>query len=93
MIGRGDSPYRVWHIPQVPGKPFHVPCEDLDEAVAVVALLGRYDAFQLEERIKPDYSNVSGIEVFVDGEWSEVDEDDLQQAKDDAPEWVAEFAR
>lgn len=69
------SDLRVWHIPQVPGKPFIVEVETIAEAVKIQDLLGRYDAFQFKENIKPDYSNASGIERWEDDDWYEVDED------------------
>lgn len=56
--------FRVWHIPQVPGKPFHVEIPDLVTAKIVIVALADYDLFQLRNRIKPDYANVSGLEVF-----------------------------
>lgn len=73
------TPLRVWHIPQVPGKPFIVEVETIAEGVKIQDLLARYDAFQFEENIKPDYSNVSGIERWNerDREWEEVDEDEI----------------
>ena len=55
---------RVWHIPQVPMKPFHVPVQSPDEAVKVMQILADYDIFQFENRIKPDYCNASGLEVY-----------------------------
>lgn len=70
---------RVWHIPQVPGKPFHVSVKTVEEGVRVINLLADYDAFQLAENIKPDYCNASGIEQFGDygvDEWSDVDLED-----------------
>lgn len=54
---------RVWWIPQVPGKAFHVPVKSVDEAKLVLATLARYDLFQLENRIKPDFCNAGGLEV------------------------------
>lgn len=62
---------RVWHIPQIPGKPFHVSVDTPLEAVKIINLLAEYDQFQFDENIKPDYSNVSGLEVYEDGEWCE----------------------
>jgi hypothetical protein len=76
---------RVWHIPQVPMKPFHVPVQSPDEAVKIIQVLADYDLFQFANYVKPDYCNASGLEVvegFIDGEpqwieWShpETDED------------------
>jgi len=36
---------------------------------SVTDTLARYDAFQLDENIKPDYCNAGGLSVFDDGEW------------------------
>lgn len=55
---------RVWHIPQVPGNAFHVPVTSPEEAKKVIDLLANYDLFQLESRIKPDFCNVAGLEVY-----------------------------
>lgn len=67
---------RVWWIPQVPGQRFFVPVADLAQAKLLLTTLARYDLFQLEHRIKPDYANVGGLEVFEDGEWCEWNSDD-----------------
>lgn len=70
---------RVWHIPQVPGKPFHVSVKSVEEGIKLVNVLADYDAFQYEENIKPDYANASGIERYGDygeAEWSDVDLED-----------------
>lgn len=40
----------------------------------MIHTLARYDRFQYERRIKPDYSNASGLEVFDPSDpegWSE----------------------
>jgi hypothetical protein len=66
---------RVWWIPQVPGKPFHVLVENVEKAVLVINTLTRYDEFQLLHKIKPDYSNAGGLEIYQDGEWSEYYDD------------------
>lgn len=68
-----DRSLRVWWIPQVPGKPFHVPVENTDEAKKILDVLAKYDLFQLENNIKPDYSNVGGLEVYNEEEkcWEE----------------------
>lgn len=67
---------RVWWIPQVPMKPFHVAVNSVHEAKLLLDTLAKYDAFQLENNIKPDYSNAGGLEIFKDGEWCDwVDED------------------
>lgn len=62
---------RVWWIPQVPGNPFHVTVKTPEEGKTLLGTLALYDQFQLVERIKPDFCNAGGLEVFEDGEWSE----------------------
>jgi hypothetical protein len=62
---------RVWWIPQVPGKPFHVGVDTVAEGVKIMAVLARYDAFQFDNNIKPDYCNAGGLEMWdtnFDGE-------------------------
>lgn len=73
----GDR-YRVWWIPQVPGKAFKIEVPSLDVGKLVCAILAQYDIFQFENRIKPDFANVGGIEKWdeTDGEWYSVDEED-----------------
>jgi hypothetical protein len=72
---------RVWWIPQIPGKPFHVPVKNIDEAKLLLKTLANYDLFQFKNKIKGDYANSGGLEVFEDvgdtpdekisGEWCE----------------------
>ncbi len=62
--------YRVWHIPNVPGKPYLVFCTDYAQAQRVRDLIADYDLF-LGDLI---VSNAQGIERYEDGEWSEWDE-------------------
>jgi hypothetical protein len=61
----------------------------------MVSILAQYDLFQLENRIKPDYANAGGVEVFWDsgkgGEWVTWHSDDgydfeewWEEKKDDA---------
>jgi hypothetical protein len=62
---------RVWWIPQVPMKQFHVPVESIKEAKKILSVLALYDIFQLENNIKPDFCNAGGLEVYeqdADGE-------------------------
>ena len=69
---RGDL--RVWHIPQVPMKPFRHRVADVREAANMLHLLWAYDRFQLDNNIKPDYASASGLEVFDPDDpegWSE----------------------
>jgi hypothetical protein len=69
---------RVWWIPQIPGRMFLVDVPDMPTATLLVDVLGRYDLFQLEERIKPDFCNTGGIEQWdsEEDEWLSIEEDD-----------------
>ena len=59
---RGDL--KVWWIPQVPMKPFTVNVKTIREAKLLLDTLGKYDMFQYQHRIKPDYSNAGGLNVY-----------------------------
>jgi len=59
----------------VPGEPFIVEVPDLGTASRVEGILAAYDEFQYEHKIKPDYANAGGIEVWdeKDQEWVSYD--------------------
>lgn len=67
------SKLRVWHIPQVPMKAFHVDVGTPEEAIKVLDILADYDLFQFENRVKPDYCNAQGLEEWdeQEGGWCE----------------------
>lgn len=67
---------RVWHIPQVPMEPFYVDVSSVDDAIRIMIILANYDIFQFENNIKPDYCNMSGLEVLEGDEWLEWQNDD-----------------
>ena len=75
----GTHKYRLWHIPQIPGKAFEVHTDDLAYAKALIDVLADYDLFQYENRIKPDYANLSGIDVWCDpeGEYGDIGLNDV----------------
>lgn len=66
-----DKDLRVWWIPQVPMKAFHVPVNSPLEAKKLMIVLADYDKFQYENNVKPDYSNVGGLQEYnaEAGEW------------------------
>ena len=66
---------RVWHIPQVPGKPFYIYTEDIREAKKIMDILAAYDLFQLENRIKPDFANMNGVQMWDEEEQEWIDWD------------------
>jgi hypothetical protein len=71
-----EGDLRVWWIPQVPMKPFRQDVSSVAEGKLLVDTLAKYDIFQLENRIKPEYCNAGGLEVFTDGDWSEWEDAD-----------------
>lgn len=75
---------RVWWIPQVPMEPFYVEVSSPAEARKILAVLGEYDLFQLRHNIKPDYSNVGGLEELEGSEWFEWYDD---ESGEDIHEW------
>lgn len=84
MDKEGDL--RVWWSPQVPMKPFHQTVPSVDAGILLLDALARYDQFQLENDIKPDYANVGGLEVFEGGEWCEWSH---QETGDNIDEYMA----
>lgn len=69
------SKLRVWWIPQVgaDGGAFYIPVNTVEEGKKIMDLLAAYDAFQLQNRIKPDYCNTGGIQIWneEESEWED----------------------
>lgn len=55
---------RVQHFPQIPCKPFEVLVDSLEQAKLIYETLGNYDLFQFDQRIKPDYCNVTIVQEW-----------------------------
>ena len=56
---------RVWHIPQLGyNVVMYIPVATPEEGKRVIDILACYDLFQFENKIKPDYSNASGLQIF-----------------------------
>lgn len=70
--------FRVWWCPQVPCKPFYVDVISGAEGIKMMRVLGDYDRFQFENKIKPDYANMGGVEVYDEEEadWVEWEGDE-----------------
>ena len=62
---------RISHVPQVPCKAFEVEVKTLEEAKKIMDVLANYDLFQFENKIKPDYCNMTFLEEYCeeDSEW------------------------
>jgi hypothetical protein len=86
MDKEGDL--KVWWIPQVPMKAFYQPVANLEQAALLIKALARYDLFQYDNKVKPDYCNMGGLLVFEDGEWS----DGWDEAGNDFREWMDDHA-
>ena len=82
---------RVWHIPQVPGKPFYVYVDTIEEGKKVMDILAAYDLFQLENRIKPDFVNVQGLQRYEEEEndWIDWDIETEDDYFDDVNDYLA----
>ena len=68
------SKLRVWWIPQIGiEETFYVPVESVEEGKKVMDMLAAYDAFQLQNEVKPDYSNVGGVQMWDEDshEWED----------------------
>lgn len=80
---------RVWWIPQVPMKPFRVDVPSVEAGVLIMDALAEYDKFQFENRVKPDYCNAGGLEIFdADGEWTDWYHESAEGYWDDPAEYL-----
>lgn len=82
---------KVWWIPQVPMKPFEVEVNDIEEGIKIADTLAKYDIFQFENNIKPDYCNAGGVvewdeDVDMEGNPGWIDWHDPETGEDDI--WV-----
>lgn len=63
------SKLRVWWVPQVGvSQAFYVPVSTPEEGKKVMDMLAAYDGFQLQNRIKPDYVNTGGLQMWNEEE-------------------------
>ena len=64
---------RVWWIPQIPMGAFYMPVESVEDGKKVLDILAAYHAFKLQNNVKPDYTNVGGLQMFdeEEGEWND----------------------
>lgn len=78
-----EGDLQVWWVPQIPMDGFRIPVDSPEQAKFILAVLGEYDLFQYDHRVKPDYSNAGGLEIFRNGEWEEWESHDY----DDIDAW------
>lgn len=67
---------RIWWIPQIPGDAFEWPVADLAQAALMLDALAAYDDFQFAKRVKGDYSNAGGLQVFSGENWNDWEDED-----------------
>lgn len=84
---------RVWWIPQVPMTAFYVSVFSVEEGVKIMDTLADYDLFQLKNRIKPDYCNAGGLQMYAPDEAGDdgdawVDWYDDETGEDDPRTWL-----
>ena len=79
---------RVWWIPQIPMGAFYITVERIEEGKKILDILAAYDAFQLQNNVKPDYTNVGGLQMWdeEEQEWNdwylETDDDYFEDVDD-----------
>ena len=62
---------RIWWVAQVPVEEFHYPVDSLKEAFVMLDAFARYDLFQIENNIKPDFASAGGLHIWKGEEWEE----------------------
>lgn len=71
---------RVWWIPQLGmnSEPFRASVETIAEGKRLYHTLAQYDLYQYKNKVKPDYSNIGGLEIFDEEtkEWEEWQNED-----------------
>lgn len=82
--------YRVCHIPMIPGESFNVEVKSIEEAKKVMDILGDYDLFLEEQRIRGDYSNVTFLEEYSEEEQDWIAWMDDDTGIDDVDEYLEE---
>jgi len=75
-----ENDLRIWWIPQVPMEPFRHSVKNVAEAKNLLNALALYDIFQFEHKVKPDFCNMGGLEIFLEGEWNEWCDDDTGES-------------
>lgn len=84
---------QVWWVPQVPMKSFTVDVATVEEGVKIMNTLANYDIFQFENKVKPDYSNVGGLNMLVEDSAAEgtpgwISWQDDETGEDDPEAWL-----
>lgn len=68
MPGKSKVKYRVWWVPQTPGKAFTVKVRSVKEGIGLCKILGNYDKFQLKHNIRSDFTSTGGVQYRIEGD-------------------------
>lgn len=90
MTLENDKNFRVWHAPQMSMQAFCTEVSSVEEGVLFLNTLAKYDKFQCENNIEPDYGNTQGLEEWkeVDGEWKWVSWEDTRWGYQDPEQYL-----
>jgi len=72
--------FKMWYIPQIPGKMFEREFDNLLDAVRALNMIIDFSRFEFANRVKPDYADASGVVYWDsnDQEWYDVLYEDLE---------------
>jgi len=80
MRPKMTAEFKVWWVPQVPMKAFEVIVPSREEGKRLCDTLAKYDLFQFDNNIKPDFCNAGGVlfrhPTITNGEWWDIDNED-----------------
>lgn len=76
---KGDL--KVWWIPQVPMRAFHVDVDSVKEAAKMLKVLAEYDQFQLRHNIKPDFCNAGGLVMCTGAGWEDWEDEETGETE------------
>lgn len=68
MSGKSKVKYRVWWVPQTPGKAFKVKVRSVKEGKDLCKILGNYDKFQLKHNVRSDFLSTGGVQYCIEGD-------------------------
>lgn len=75
---------QVWWIPQLGiDERFTVNVDSVEQGALLLHSLARYDLFQFENKVKPDYCNLGGLSVWVGLDDEDADFDGWEDWCDD----------
>lgn len=81
----GGPAFQVWWIPQLPMRPFEFPVPSMDAGFMLCEALAKYDLFQFENRVKPDYCNAGGVQwkhcELTKGQWWDIEDDEYEKSE------------